>query len=259
MDSRDTPKVGAKARALAQRQGRAIQRGLSGQPDLHRGVHLARKAIRRLRALLALVDGRFEQVVAIDRALRKLGDGLSALRDAHVAVELAHAFAAGDNTDRWQPMISYLVQRQDRLAARLLARDPGFDRRRAIVSRQMAALDAVEWRRLRNKDLRAGLERSLARLARAERAHARNLRWRTCTGSAAACVDCACSRKPSARWPPTWPRTRPTPARTCARCAGAATTSAGARTCWHSADGSARSRYSRSPALLDQLREQLPS
>lgn len=169
MDSRDTPKVGAKARALARRQGRAIQRGLSGQPDLHRGVHLARKAIRRLRALLALVDGRFEQVAAIDRALRKLGDGLSALRDAHVAVELAHAFAAEDNTDRWQPMISYLVQRRDRLAARLLARDPGFGRRRAIVSRQMAALDAVEWRRLRNKDLRAGLERSLARLARAER------------------------------------------------------------------------------------------
>lgn len=169
LDSSNLDTPGAAARAMARQQCRIIARSLARRRDVHAGIHQARKAMRRLRAVLALVEARFEQVPAIDRALQRLGAGLSRVRDAHVAVELAHAFAAEGNPEAWQPAIAFLTRRRDRLAAQLAARDPGFSRRLAVVGRQAAALEAVEWSRLRGKDLRAGLERGLARVARAER------------------------------------------------------------------------------------------
>ncbi|MCD7096837.1 CHAD domain-containing protein [Stenotrophomonas sp. MMGLT7] len=169
MNSDSACQPGTAAQALARRECRIIARALARKRNVHAAVHSARKAIRRLRSLLALVKHRFDEVAPIDRRLQKLGDGLSALRDAHVTVDVAQALAARDGTGRWQPAIDFLVERRDRSMARALAADPGFRRRQAIVERVAADLEALDWRRLKRSDLRAALRLGQARLAKAEK------------------------------------------------------------------------------------------
>lgn len=66
---------GERLQALARREGRGLRRHLTMQRDVHVSVHEGRKAIRRLRAILALVAGRIEGTAIADRALDRLGDG----------------------------------------------------------------------------------------------------------------------------------------------------------------------------------------
>lgn len=65
-----------------------IEAALSRSRSRHRGVHEARKAIRRLRALLGLGDDIFGAAgEAIDEQLSRVGKSLSTLRDAQVVVD----------------------------------------------------------------------------------------------------------------------------------------------------------------------------
>ncbi len=169
MNSDGARQPGTAAQALARRECRIIARALARRRDVHASVHSARKAIRRLRSLLALVKHRFDEAIPIDRRLQKLGDGLSALRDAHVAVDVVQALAATDGTGRWQPALDVLIERRDHSMAKALAADPGFQRRRKLVERVAADLEALDWRRLKRSDLRAALKLGQARLARAEK------------------------------------------------------------------------------------------
>lgn len=159
---------GSATLALVRRECRSIARALGRKRELHAGVHRARKAIRRLRSILALIDGRLEATAGIDRGLNRLGDGLSELRDAHVLVELAESFAR-EARQQWAPMVGHLTRRRDRCAERVLADDPGFARRRAEVRRLAADLDALDWQRLGDKHLAAGWKRGHKRVARAGR------------------------------------------------------------------------------------------
>ena len=86
----DASCTGERAAALAAGDAGALAAALAIAPVNPRGVHEARKSVRRLRSLLAMgrrVLGR-DAVDAIDDELRALARDLSALRDEHVVIQL---------------------------------------------------------------------------------------------------------------------------------------------------------------------------
>jgi CHAD domain-containing protein len=165
---------GDAAHALARQACRDIEQALLLGTDAHASVHAARKAIRRLRALLALLDGTELALEDADAVLRRLGDGLSGLRDAHVAVETAALLAATAPTAPWPCVIGQLQARRDAWLRRALAGDPAFGRRRDRLQRVGTLLDSQPWATIRRAQVRVGLDRSLARAGKAERRAHRN-------------------------------------------------------------------------------------
>ena len=157
----------ARALARAREEADAVLAALVPTGDVHGSIHEARKAIRRLRALLQLVDQRLDVGIA-DRILQRTGDSLSALRDAHATIGTAERFARRDH-ERWQPVVVALAQRRDALLATALVQDPGFERRRSWVRRALARIEAAPWHRLKAADLRRGLERGRRRVDKARK------------------------------------------------------------------------------------------
>lgn len=136
---------------------------------LHAGVHQARKALRRVRATLALgADTLGPGAALVDRELRRINDGLSSLRDAQALVEtLDRQLAIGHATATMR-----LLRRARRLAAAsrvtaARADDPGLAGRRAMLQVLRAALVALPWAAVPASQLRAGLADSQSRLDRA--------------------------------------------------------------------------------------------
>ncbi len=80
---------GPLVRKRATQECRSIIAALSASDDPHAAIHAARKAIRRLRALLALLQDSEMELKDEERSLQRLGDSLSDLRDAHVVVRAA--------------------------------------------------------------------------------------------------------------------------------------------------------------------------
>jgi len=147
---------------------RAVRRALADRHHPHRAVHEARKAIRRLRALLALAARRLEAVGIVDRELQRLGDSLSRLRDAQVALETAETIASQEPASS-QNVVHWLAERRDRMLERALGRDPDFTRRQTLLDACAHALDLVVWSDLEDDDLRDALRHSRKRLKKAER------------------------------------------------------------------------------------------
>lgn len=155
--------------ALARQECQAIRRALGNRRDPCESVHEARKAIRRLRSLLALSSGCVDGLAAPDRSLQGLGNGLSTLRDAHVASVAAETLAGEDQSVPWRPLAQLLARRRDSLLAQALARDPGFVRRRREVAQVERTLQGLDWTALDATHLRAELRRSRKRAAKAKR------------------------------------------------------------------------------------------
>ncbi|EIL97305.1 hypothetical protein RHOFW104T7_02640 [Rhodanobacter thiooxydans] len=154
--------------AAVHKECAAILRALASRHQIHVSIHGARKAIRRLRALLFLVEDRLPDAAAVDQTLERLGDGLSALRDAHVMVDTAEGLAARGKAKQWATAIKRLVRRRDGLIQQALARDVDFRRRRRVVERAARQLGDLPWHELEATDLRQALERSCHRVAKAE-------------------------------------------------------------------------------------------
>lgn len=161
--------LGDATRALARQTCRSILRALISHHRVHASIHDARTGIRRLRALLALLEERLVEVEEIDRILRRVGDSLSALRDAHVAIATAERLSKQGETQAWGPVIEQLVRRRDAMLRRTLARDAWFQLRRARIERAASRLEALDWQRLRAVDLRSALKRSRRRVDKAGR------------------------------------------------------------------------------------------
>jgi CHAD domain-containing protein len=164
----DPPLTGA-ARALVLAECDSIARALSARTRVHDAIHEARKAIRRLRAFLALVAPRLPGVDEADRVLERLGDDLSPLRDAHVAVQTATRLGARLGKRAWAPAVRRLRARRDDMLREALARDAGFQRRVERVQQVALLLGESDWAALRAKDLGRGLEASHRRAASAKR------------------------------------------------------------------------------------------
>lgn len=110
--------VGAKALELAQHECSAIAAALRPGAGVHESVHGARKGIRRLRALLRLFDASDLDLATEDQRLRRIGKGLSALRDSHVVIESARGMEKSIQTchgerfcEGWMPDVSTCWQR----------------------------------------------------------------------------------------------------------------------------------------------------
>lgn len=168
-----SPATGERMAALVAEDAAVLAASLARAPLDPRGVHEARKAVRRLRSMLALArDALDEPARALDRQLRGIAKGLSALRDAQVVQETA-ASIAGESSDpediaNWQRIAAALAQRQARLLAAALEKDPGFARRQTQAHRHAERLGQLPWHRVHADDLRHGLEKSARRQQRAQ-------------------------------------------------------------------------------------------
>jgi len=147
---------------------RTIRRRLVAHRDLHKSIHEARKAVRRLRAILLLVERRLDAVSISDRALERLGDSLSAMRDAHVVIQTAARIGALHPETDWTPVVKKLRARCERVVEQGLSRDPDFMRRLALLARVEAHIATLPWGTLSAKDLDHALERGHSRVAKAE-------------------------------------------------------------------------------------------
>lgn len=163
--------VGDALAGLAQAQCRIVLRALADDRDRHRAVHRARKAIRLLRAILALASEELgPSLLPVDRMLKSLARGLSTLRDAQVAVDVAQSLADGGDGPRWQCLADRLGEQRDALLAELLRRDPAFGRRRACIDKVSKRLADMPWEKVRRKALKRAAKRSERRAFKAERA-----------------------------------------------------------------------------------------
>lgn len=169
MTDAGSPTLGSAVYALACQDCRSAQRALAEREDPHRSVHSARKAVRRLRAVLSLAGSRFDEIAIADEQLRQLGRGLSHLRDAYVITSAARILAEKDGTERWEPAIQGLEHRCEELMRQAMTRDPGFARRRMRLNRIVERLVGLPWTELGSKEVSRAIKRSARRVAKAEK------------------------------------------------------------------------------------------
>ncbi len=138
----------------------------------HRGIHEARRAIRRVRSILAFMPAKAgARVDAVDRKLRALALELSPLRDAHVAFELAtRRVVDGTANDhaRWQDIERGLRRARAHLLKQALSDDGAFQRKIASAEEIAAELEALDWRRLSAVRIHKTLTQSEARAEKAK-------------------------------------------------------------------------------------------
>ena len=140
---------------------------------LHAGVHLARKALRRARATVALGAGALGPGAALlNRELRRINDGLSSLRDAQALVETLDRQLAGGHDDETMRLLRRVrrVAASVRVAAarEVQTCDPGLVGRRAMLRVLCAAMAALPWASLSPSQLRDRLADSQARMHQAQ-------------------------------------------------------------------------------------------
>ncbi|WP_052633753.1 CHAD domain-containing protein [Pseudoxanthomonas suwonensis] len=128
-------------------------------------MHEARKAIRRARSALALVEKRLD-IGSADRTLQRVGDSLSSLRDAHATVETLARVDELDGGDRWAPAMATLRAHADQVAVVVQGGDPGFAWRQRAIARATAQLAGLPWKTVKPAHLREGLGRQSARVER---------------------------------------------------------------------------------------------
>jgi CHAD domain-containing protein len=164
------PSIAAALASSASRECRRAIRMLSDAKDRHKGIHEARKAIRRLKSLLVLAEEPFADALpGLKATLAHLAAGLSPLRDAHVALTTARALAGPRPTPEWRHALGKLEHRSEGRLAAELHKDPNFLKRRRQLRELEAALEGLPWRSIRQRTIEEALARSERRVARAHR------------------------------------------------------------------------------------------
>ena len=158
---------GAVARNLLAQDSERVLAALTAPGDQNEGIHAARKAIRHMRAVLALLDEDEFELEREDRSLRRLGKSLSALRNAHVVVETAERLQTLHPGPGWATVVDALEVRRTRVLQHAVAVDPHFARRRTTIARFLQRLQSRPWDRLRRRHVRAALARSERRVKKA--------------------------------------------------------------------------------------------
>ncbi|MBM4221976.1 MAG: CHAD domain-containing protein, partial [Gammaproteobacteria bacterium] len=164
------PGLALKELALHELTAAREQLARSGS-DRHEGVHQARKALRRIRAALALgrkpLGGRGKR---LDADLASLCRGLSPLRDAEALVEtLQRLVATAPETLRGElpELIRQARDRRDQRLGMVLDRDPGLKRRRARLKALAARLARLDWAQIDQQSVAAAVAHSERRLGSA--------------------------------------------------------------------------------------------
>ncbi|MDF3981603.1 CHAD domain-containing protein [Luteibacter sp. PPL201] len=170
-----SPPLAQALASLAERECRRAIRALADASDRHKGVHEARKSFRRLKSLLALGAGRFGDALdPLWTELSSLATGLSALRDAHVALAMAKTVAGDTPSATWRAVIGRLAARRDEKLERALRRDPAFAQRRQRLAELGVHIQALPWAALERDDIEKALAASERRVAKAETRAARH-------------------------------------------------------------------------------------
>lgn len=167
--------LGTLLQAEAEREiERALRQLARPGEERHEGVHQARKAIRRVRALLALGGEAFSAappVRRLDASLRSLCRGLSALRDAD-ALRDALLQLSGDaviGPIECERLCAFVAVLRARRLATSLALDPDFSRRRARLQQAGGRIARLHWACVREVDVATALALSRKRLKKAMR------------------------------------------------------------------------------------------
>ena len=164
------PSIAATLASSAARECRKAIRSLSDTKQRHRGVHEARKAIRRLKSLLVLAEVPFaEAMPGIEATLRHLAQSLSPLRDAYVALDTARSLAGPRPSAAWRHALEKLEHRSDGRLADELHKDPNFLKRRRQLRELAAVLEGLPWRSIRLRTINEALERSEQRVTKAHK------------------------------------------------------------------------------------------
>jgi CHAD domain-containing protein len=145
-----------------------VSEALQRRSHVYRGVHEARKGIRRLRSVIGLWSPHFgEPAARVDGALRRLGRSLSRVRDAKVAIDCARRkaedAASPEQRALWQRIVIALASARTRTMRRARARDPIFLKRHATITRIARSISILPWTNIDPAMLRARLKRSRKR------------------------------------------------------------------------------------------------
>lgn len=161
--------VGERAHGLARRECAAILQGLAATDAPEPAIHSARKAIRRLRALLALLERSELDLDRADASLQRLGDSLSDVRDAHVVAEAAERLQVDHPEVQLGPACEALQRRSERVMRNEMDKDPLLGRRRKQLADVTLWLDALPWHAVKSSDIKAGLLHSERRARKAQK------------------------------------------------------------------------------------------
>ena len=153
-------------------QIKLVSEALQRRNHVYRGVHEARKGIRRLRSVIALGSSHFgETATRIDGALRRLVRSLSRVRDGQVAKDCALRKAKDAATPEqralWQRITTRLASARTRTMRRARAKDPNFLKRQSAIERIGGSISMLPWVEVDPAMLRARLEQSRKRAGRA--------------------------------------------------------------------------------------------
>jgi CHAD domain-containing protein len=170
MPQTTAPTIAEALASFAVRECRTAMRALADAKQRHRGVHEARKAIRRLKSLLTLAAEPFaESLPSIEATLGRLATGLSPLRDAYVAVNTARMVAGPMPSSEWRHAIEALEHRSEGRLVAALARDPRFLKRRRELRDLAATIEALPWQEVRRDTVEQAIARSERRVAKAHK------------------------------------------------------------------------------------------
>lgn len=160
--------IGQAFAELSQKECAGVKRALKNGKDPHKGIHEARKAIRRLRSILSLTRNDLgDQVEPIDKALKRFGDGLSALRDATAVISSAERMAKEHGKGPWPDVVTRLAMQRNALLEAALERDPRFQKRVNRMSRLSHAIEQLPWSKVRKRSVDDTLKQSDKRMEKA--------------------------------------------------------------------------------------------
>lgn len=139
----------------------------------HSGIHRARRAIARLRAILRLLAEDDPGAASAERELRRFAHDLSPLRDAQAAFaaakQLARRSESKNESRSWREIAASLAARRERVLGAALAADPGFSARRDAIGALRPKIEMIGWGRVQPSGIVPGLARSARRARKARR------------------------------------------------------------------------------------------
>ncbi|WP_043694177.1 CHAD domain-containing protein [Luteibacter sp. 9133] len=164
------PKLATALATFAASECRRAIRSLGDSKQPHKGIHEARKALRRLKSLLRLGATVFDDALPpLEIAIDRLAVSLSSVRDAHVAVLTARLLAGADPSDGWKHAIDALELRSEGRLTAALIKDPRFLERRKRIRELAHAIAALPWRKLSRHAIEHALANSEKRVAKARK------------------------------------------------------------------------------------------
>jgi CHAD domain-containing protein len=164
--------IGSALGTLALKECRTLQQALTTRKELQDGIHRARRACRKLRSLLALLEQSSDRqhVETLHKSLRQLVHSFSDLRDAHIAIRTARLLAGSHATTLKPALIAQLESRSMELLNAALEQDPEWQRRSRKATRIAIAVETLNWHNMSSSSAKRALKHSVKRMKKARRA-----------------------------------------------------------------------------------------